>query len=93
MRRSSTGPDIENGSQPAQRGMVLPFEPLAIAFNSVNYYVDMPAAMKQQGVTENRLQLLQDVSGAFKPRVLTALVGVSGAGKSTLMDVLAGRKT
>lgn len=25
------------------RGMVLPFEPLSLAFNHVNYYVDMPA--------------------------------------------------
>ena len=49
--------------------------------------------MKTQGVDETRLQLLRDVSGAFKPGVLTALVGVSGAGKTTLMDVLAGRKT
>ncbi|CAI5968443.1 unnamed protein product [Closterium sp. NIES-65] len=37
--------------------------------------------------------LLRKVSGAFRPGVLTALVGVSGAGKTTLMDVLAGRKT
>lgn len=49
--------------------------------------------MKSQGVEETRLQLLQDVSGAFRPGVLTALMGVSGAGKTTLMDVLAGRKT
>lgn len=49
--------------------------------------------MKAQGIEESRLQLLQDVSGAFRPGVLTALVGVSGAGKTTLMDVLAGRKT
>ncbi|KAK2976352.1 hypothetical protein RJ640_014183, partial [Escallonia rubra] len=49
--------------------------------------------MKSQGVEENRLQLLRNVSGAFRPGVLTALVGVSGAGKTTLMDVLAGRKT
>lgn len=34
-----------------------------------------------------------NITGAFKPGVLTALVGVSGAGKTTLMDVLAGRKT
>jgi ABC-type multidrug transport system ATPase subunit len=49
--------------------------------------------MKSQGIEESRLQLLRDVSGAFRPGVLTALVGVSGAGKTTLMDVLAGRKT
>lgn len=39
------------------------------------------------------MQLLVNVTGAFRPGVLTALVGVSGAGKTTLMDVLAGRKT
>ena len=49
--------------------------------------------MKGQGIEESRLQLLRDVSGAFRPGILTALVGVSGAGKTTLMDVLAGRKT
>ncbi|OWM68977.1 hypothetical protein CDL15_Pgr025164 [Punica granatum] len=77
----------------SRRGMVLPFKPLSLAFNHVNYYVDMPAEMKTQGVEDARLQLLRDVSGAFRPGVLTALVGVSGAGKTTLMDVLAGRKT
>lgn len=49
--------------------------------------------MKQQGETQDRLQLLQGVSGSFRPGVLTCLMGVSGAGKTTLMDVLAGRKT
>ncbi|XP_021903944.1 LOW QUALITY PROTEIN: pleiotropic drug resistance protein 2-like [Carica papaya] len=80
-------------SAAVKRGMVLPFKPFSLAFNHVNYYVDMPAEMKKQGINESRLQLLNDVSGAFKPGVLTALVGVSGAGKTTLMDVLAGRKT
>ncbi|KAH7856193.1 hypothetical protein Vadar_033779 [Vaccinium darrowii] len=78
---------------PTKRGMVLPFHPLSLAFIHINYYVDMPTEMKTQGVEEDRLQLLRDVSGAFRPGILTALVGVSGAGKSTLMDVLAGRKT
>ena len=49
--------------------------------------------MRSRGIIKDRLQLLQDVSGAFRPGILTALVGVSGAGKTTLMDVLAGRKT
>ncbi|TYI31311.1 hypothetical protein ES332_A05G444200v1 [Gossypium tomentosum] len=76
-----------------KKGMVLPFQPLSLAFDHVSYFVDMPAEMKGQGIEETRLQLLRDVSGAFRPGVLTALVGVSGAGKTTLMDVLAGRKT
>lgn len=49
--------------------------------------------MRDQGVTEDRLQLLKGVTSTFRPGVLTALMGVSGAGKTTLMDVLAGRKT
>lgn len=73
--------------------MVLPFEPLSIAFDDVRYAVDMPQEMKAQGILEDRLELLKGVSGAFRPGVLTALMGVSGAGKTTLMDVLAGRKT
>ncbi|XP_030453705.1 pleiotropic drug resistance protein 2-like [Syzygium oleosum] len=93
VRNARANESIVSESTQARRGMVLPFQPLSLAFNHVNYYVDMPAEMKTQGVEESRLQLLRDVSGAFRPGVLTALVGVSGAGKTTLMDVLAGRKT
>ncbi|KAL1532411.1 transcription factor [Salvia divinorum] len=75
------------------RGMILPFEPHSLTFNNVRYAVDMPAEMKALGANEDKLVLLKEVSGAFRPGVLTALMGVSGAGKTTLMDVLAGRKT
>ncbi|KAF5938926.1 hypothetical protein HYC85_023185 [Camellia sinensis] len=76
-----------------KRGMVLPFQPLSMTFNNLSYYVDVPVELKKQGVIVDRLQLLVNITGAFRPGVLTALVGVSGAGKTTLMDVLAGRKT
>ncbi|XP_027349852.1 pleiotropic drug resistance protein 1-like isoform X2 [Abrus precatorius] len=75
-----------------QRGMVLPFEPHSITFDEVTYAVDMPQEMRNRGVVEEKLVLLKGVSGAFRPGVLTALMGVTGAGKTTLMDVLAGRK-
>ncbi|KAJ6851228.1 ABC transporter G family member 45-like isoform X4 [Iris pallida] len=78
---------------PPQGEMVLPFQPLTVVFQHINYYVDMPMGMKKLGIKEKRLKLLHDVSGAFRPRVLTALMGVTGAGKTTLLDVLAGKKT
>ena len=88
--RSSKSTD---GGENRNKGMILPFQPLTMTFYNVNYYVDMPKAIRKQGVTESRLKLLSNVSGVFAPGVLTALMGSSGAGKTTLMDVLAGRKT
>ncbi|XP_073108812.1 pleiotropic drug resistance protein 3-like [Elaeis guineensis] len=94
--------DLMNGSttvshtsetKPKRNGrMVLPFTPLAMAFQDVNYYVDTQIMM-EQGYANKKLQLLHDITGAFRPGILTALMGVSGAGKTTLLDVLAGRKT
>ncbi|XP_071718388.1 ABC transporter G family member 29-like [Rutidosis leptorrhynchoides] len=84
--------EAENVAAP-RRGMVLPFTLLSMSFDNVNYYVDMPPAMKEQGVKDEKLQLLKEVKGAFRPGILTALMGISGAGKTTLMDVLSGRKT
>ncbi|KAK6137135.1 hypothetical protein DH2020_029128 [Rehmannia glutinosa] len=69
-----------------KKGMILPFEPHSITFDDVRYSVDMPPEMKAQGASDDKLELLKGVSGAFRPGVLTALMGVSGAGKTTLMD-------
>ncbi|ONI27828.1 hypothetical protein PRUPE_1G106900 [Prunus persica] len=74
-------------------GLALPFEPLTMSFKDVQYYVDTPPEMREHGFKQKKLQLLKDITGAFRPGILTALMGVSGAGKTTLMDVLSGRKT
>ncbi|KAL2515279.1 ABC transporter G family member 40 [Forsythia ovata] len=90
---SSVRADAKDANQNKKRGMILPFEPHSITFDDVQYSVDMPLEMRAQGDVDDKLVLLKGVSGAFRPGVLTALMGVSGAGKTTLMDVLAGRKT
>ncbi|KAL5124762.1 THO complex subunit 6 [Glycine soja] len=33
-------------NQEPRRGMVLPFQPLSLAFNHISYYVDMPASFR-----------------------------------------------
>ncbi|KAI8531791.1 hypothetical protein RHMOL_Rhmol11G0163000 [Rhododendron molle] len=71
-------------SKPHKDRVVLPFEPLTLSFQDVQYYVETPL---------KKLQLLCDITGAIRPGVLTALMGITGAGKTTLLDVLAGRKT
>ena len=40
--RSSDG-IIGAAKHAPKKGMVLPFQPLSLTFNHVNYYVDMPA--------------------------------------------------
>ena len=50
-------------------------------------------AVEIEGRKGPQLELLNGINGAFRPKVLTALMGVTGAGKTTLMDCLAGRKT
>ncbi|KAF8682044.1 hypothetical protein HU200_045504 [Digitaria exilis] len=73
--------------------MAMPAMQLALTFRNLNYYVDTPPEMLKRGYSARRIQLLNNVTGAFRPGVLSALMGVSGAGKTTLLDVLAGRKT
>ncbi|XP_039067178.1 pleiotropic drug resistance protein 3-like [Hibiscus syriacus] len=80
--------ESENIAVSTEGKMALPFQPLTVAFRDVKYYVNVPVGFKHK-----RVQLLSDITGAFQPGILTALMGVSGAGKTTLMDVLSGRKT
>ncbi|KAK8520248.1 hypothetical protein V6N12_004205 [Hibiscus sabdariffa] len=89
------GEDMENeSSHPDSSGkMVLPFEPLTLTFQDVQYYIDTPSEMRKRGYSQRKMQLLSNVTGALRPGILTALMGTSGAGKTTLLDVLAGRKT
>ncbi|KAK9820341.1 hypothetical protein WJX72_009201 [[Myrmecia] bisecta] len=106
--RKSLGGLSSQGSQELSqpqggKGMVLPFLPLSLSFKGLNYYVDLPKELSTDPEKlgpraadvngKKMLQLLRECSGAFRPGILTALVGSSGAGKTTLMDVLAGRKT
>ncbi|XVF05898.1 hypothetical protein REPUB_Repub06bG0001600 [Reevesia pubescens] len=82
-----------NNKESSKGKMVLPFQPLTVAFQDLQYYVDTPLEMRERGFAQKKFQLLSDITGVFRPGVLTALMGVSGAGKTTLLDVLAGRKT
>ncbi|KAL8105525.1 hypothetical protein AgCh_029351 [Apium graveolens] len=71
---------------------VLPFEPLTLTFENVQYFVDTPLEMRKKGFKDKRIQLIHNMTGVFRPGILTALMGVTGAGKTTLLDVLSGRK-
>ncbi|KAF8053007.1 hypothetical protein N665_1477s0014 [Sinapis alba] len=78
-------PCPESTSRAKTGKIILPFKPLNVTFQNVQYHIETPQGKKRQ--------LLSDVTGALKPGVLTSLMGVSGAGKTTLLDVLSGRKT
>ncbi|KAM4118786.1 hypothetical protein ACJW30_03G008200 [Castanea mollissima] len=93
LEKKSGNSPAQNSIEPNKGRMVLPFTPLTVVFQDVQYYVDIPLEMREKGFTNKKLQILSDITGALKPGVLTALMGVSGAGKTTLLDVLAGRKT
>lgn len=41
--RSGSSEVVGTSKHAPKKGMVLPFQPLSVAFNHINYYVDMPA--------------------------------------------------
>jgi len=62
-------------------------EGAVVSFDQVGF--SLPG--KKRGA--ERIQILRDVSGFFKPGTLTATMGPSGAGKTTFLDIVCGRKT
>ncbi|KAF7045545.1 hypothetical protein CFC21_054641 [Triticum aestivum] len=85
--------ESDDQSNISKAKMTIPTMHLPITFHNLNYYIDTPPEMLKQGYPTRRLRLLNNITGALRPGVLSALMGVSGAGKTTLLDVLAGRKT
>ncbi|KDO40197.1 hypothetical protein CISIN_1g000865mg [Citrus sinensis] len=86
--------DVDMNAHPNTSQMILPFQPITMVFQDLQYSIDTPLEMRRRECgLAHKLQLLDDVTGTLRPGVLTALMGVSGAGKTTLLDVLAGRKT
>ena len=72
----------------ADRGMVLPFEPIIMTFQDVHYWVNCPPDMQGRDLPnvnekngKQMLELLRGISGAFRPGFMTCLMGVSGAGE------------
>ncbi|KAK8637952.1 hypothetical protein V6N13_136401 [Hibiscus sabdariffa] len=63
------GEDMENeSSHPDSSGrMVLPFEPLTLTFQDVQYYIDTPSEMRKRGYSQRKVQLLSNVTGALRP--------------------------
>ncbi|KAK9815219.1 hypothetical protein WJX72_000157 [[Myrmecia] bisecta] len=92
-RRRSASLDVSRSQRAiSQASLILPFQPVVLSFRDVRYSVDQPGSRGRWG-SKPQLELLKGITGAFRPGVLTALMGASGAGKTTLMDVLADRKT
>eukprot|EP00891_Asterochloris_glomerata_P006227 jgi/Astpho2/6227/Aster-03635 len=79
-------------------GAVLGFQPITLTFRDLHYFVVVGAAAQKgrkadEGAKATEIDLLHSITGAFRPGVLTALMGATGAGKTTLMDVVCCRKT
>jgi hypothetical protein len=63
--RNAQGSTSSNNQ--AKRGMVLPFQPLSLAFSHVNYYVDMPAVSHKKAITIRKSSLGEEVKLLINP--------------------------
>lgn len=64
-------------------------EELELVFRDLTYTVQLEKKNVVKGGPKEK-KLLSDITGIFRPRRLTAIMGSSGAGKTTLLSVLAG---
>mmetsp|Transcript_46744 Transcript_46744/g.111291 ORF Transcript_46744/g.111291 Transcript_46744/m.111291 type:complete len:660 (+) Transcript_46744:45-2024(+) len=63
-----------------------------VAFRNLNFDVTVPDDAKKGGCSTPMQEktILKNLTGAFKPGRITAILGTSGAGKTTLLNVVAG---
>eukprot|EP00898_Chlorokybus_atmophyticus_P007407 jgi/Chlat1/7668/Chrsp64S07172 len=84
-----------NGSNASNGMAMLAAEGIVITCKNLSYTIVIKPNRQQRkaGVKHPYdKKILDGVTGFFRPRELTALMGPSGAGKTTLLDVIAGRK-
>jgi len=80
----ATPPALHRADSTLRNGLPNSVSGLLVSFQELTYSVKAKSGP---------LTLLDNLSGFFQPKQLTALMGPSGSGKTTLLDVLAGRKT
>ncbi|KAJ0043838.1 hypothetical protein Pint_17175 [Pistacia integerrima] len=70
-----TGTDnLSNTTKGKEFPFVITIEALNINIENVQYFVDTPKKLRDQGFPLKKLQLLSDITGAFRPGILTALM-------------------
>ncbi|GBG30204.1 ABC transporter G family member 5 [Hondaea fermentalgiana] len=77
--------------------------PVYLSFHKLSYNVPLNKSAVKSAIKENggkkpstpgwdRKLILDNITGVFEPKTLSAIMGPSGCGKSTLLDILADRK-
>ncbi|KAF3951260.1 hypothetical protein CMV_023066 [Castanea mollissima] len=62
LEKKSGNSPAQNSIEPNKGRMVLPFTPLTVVFQDVQYYVDIPLEMREKGFTNKKLQILSDIT-------------------------------